>query len=178
SVATGRAAAPLAATQLFLPLVVQPGTISLAPDEQAVLNAVNNERAKLPNCPALTVSPALQQAARIHSDDMAARDYFDHKDPDGVDGVARAKAAGYASKYVGENVAAGQASAQIVMYNSNFGWMNSESHRKNILNCAYSETGIALTYQPDDKANVRLPNGSISGPFRYYWTQTFGNPNL
>ncbi|MBC8077434.1 MAG: CAP domain-containing protein, partial [Chloroflexales bacterium] len=125
SVAIGRAAEPAATTKIFLPLVVQPGASGLAPDEQAVLSAINNERAKLPNCPALTVSPALQQAARVHSDDMAARDYFDHKDPNGVDGAARAKVAGYTSDYVGENVAAGQASAQIVMYDSNFGWMNS-----------------------------------------------------
>jgi uncharacterized protein YkwD len=177
SIGVSRAAEPAASTGAFLPLVVKPGTNGLSFDEQFVLDAVNAERAKQ-GCPALRFNSTLQQAARAHSDDMAERDYFDHTDPDGGDSRARARAAGYPSTYVGENVAAGQNSGQMVMYHTTYGWMYSASHKTNILNCNYSETGIALTYQSDDKANVLLPDGSTGGPYRYYWTQVLGNPSL
>lgn len=177
SIGVGRAASPAVATRAFLPLVVKLGTNGLSFDEQFVLDAVNAERAKA-GCPALRFNSALQQAARAHSDDMAKRDYFDHTDPDGVDPITRAIAAGYPSEYVGENVAAGQNSGEMVMYHATYGWMYSASHTANILNCNYTETGIALTYQPDDKANVLLPDGKTGGPYRFYWTQVFGNPSL
>jgi uncharacterized protein YkwD len=177
SISVSRAAEPAASTTAFLPLVVKPGNNGLSFDEQFALDAVNAERAKA-GCPALRLNDTLKQAARAHSDDMAQRDYFDHTDPDGADPIARASAAGYPSKYVGENVSAGLSTGQTVMYDTNNGWMNSPNHKTNILNCNYSETGIALTYQPDDKPNVLLPNGALGGPFRYYWTQVFGNPNL
>jgi uncharacterized protein YkwD len=175
SVASGQAATPAATTRLFLPLVVQPGASGLSADEQFVLDAVNAERAK-GGCAPLSVSAALQQAARAHSDDMAKRDYFNHTDPDGIDVTARAAAAGYGSKYVGENVAAGQNSGQIVMYDATFGWMNSPTHKMNILTCNYTQTGIALTYDPNDKPTF-LVNGKLVA-FYYYWTQVFGNPSL
>ncbi|MFD0585593.1 CAP domain-containing protein [Dactylosporangium darangshiense] len=60
----------------------------------------------------------------------------------------------------GENIAAGQDSAEAVMRD----WMNSKGHRDNILNCSFVDLGVGLAYQI--KNNRKYP----------YWTQDFGTP--
>lgn len=171
----GRAAEPAAATTLFLPLVVQPGASGLSAEEQAVLNFMNQER-QTAGCPALAVSPALQAAARRQSQGMSTRDYFSHTDPDGNDAIRRARAAGYPSSFVGENIAIGWATPQLVMYSPDGGWMNSPGHRENILNCTYTETGVGYAFEPNDQFKLTV-NGRLIGPFFHYWTQVFGNPS-
>ncbi|BAU87675.1 allergen V5/tpx-1 family protein [Streptomyces laurentii] len=84
---------------------------------------------------------------------MAARDFFDHTNPDGDGPGERVTATGYQWSTYGENIAKGQATAAEVME----GWMNSPGHRANILNCDFREIGIGLH--------------TSGGP---YWTQVFG----
>ncbi|MFJ4922628.1 CAP domain-containing protein [Streptomyces sp. NPDC088725] len=120
--------------------------------ENAVLALVNQERAKV-GCAALTADASLGALAQDFSDDMAARDFFDHTDPDGRTPWDRADAAGV-SNLGGENIARGQADAQAVMD----AWMNSEGHRANILNCDYTRIGV----------------GVHTGPGGPWWTQDFG----
>ncbi|WP_263164536.1 sigma-70 family RNA polymerase sigma factor [Streptomyces sp. SCSIO ZS0520] len=118
-----------------------------------VTRLVNAERAKN-GCGPVTANPKLQSAAQSHSDDMADRDYFSHTDPDGGDPGDRITAAGYRWSTYGENIAAGQQTPSQVME----GWMNSEGHRANILNCGFKEIGVGL-------------RKDASGPI---WTQNFG----
>ncbi|WP_338931368.1 sigma-70 family RNA polymerase sigma factor [Streptomyces netropsis] len=120
---------------------------------QQVVNLVNEERAKV-GCSALTINPQLTTAAQRHSDDMAARDYMDHTNPDGQGPGERITAAGYRWSTYGENVAAGQSGPAAVM-NS---WMNSSGHRQNILNCSFKEIGVGVA-------------SDSGGP---KWTQVFG----
>ncbi len=63
----------------------------------------------------------------------------------------RVRAAGY-PRPAAENVAFGQSSADIVVA----AWMDSEGHRRNILNCEYTAIGVGF----DQRGN--------------YWTQDFG----
>jgi uncharacterized protein YkwD len=105
---------------------------------------------------------------------MALRDFFSHNNPDGLSAINRAQANGYPNSYVGENLGAGRADASAMLSD----WMKSPAHMANITNCQYTETGIGYYDQADDQNNVRLFNGSTGGPYRYYWTQVFGNPNL
>ncbi|MFI1654235.1 sigma-70 family RNA polymerase sigma factor [Streptomyces sp. NPDC020472] len=121
--------------------------------EKQVIDLVNAERAKA-GCGPLTEHPLLTQAAQGHSDDMAARDFFDHTDPDGDGPGERITAAGYAWSSYGENIAKGQTTAAQVMDS----WMNSPGHRANILNCGFKEIGVGLH--------------TSGGP---YWTQAFGS---
>ncbi|MFK0227427.1 sigma-70 family RNA polymerase sigma factor [Streptomyces sp. NPDC090303] len=121
--------------------------------QQEVIDLVNTERSKA-GCGPLTEHPLLTKAAQGHSDDMAARDFFDHTNPDGDGPGERVTAAGYAWSTYGENIAKGQATPAQVMDS----WMNSPGHRANILNCAFKEIGIGLH--------------SSGGP---YWTQVFGS---
>jgi uncharacterized protein YkwD len=133
--------------------------------ESEVVALVNAERARGGSCGAngefppsspLTVNASLHCAARVHSKDMADRDFFDHVNPDGFDPFDRMQEAGYGGFSVqGENIAAGTTSAQATMD----GWMASDGHCANILNPAYREIGVGA-YEG-------------GGQFVHYWTQTF-----
>jgi uncharacterized protein YkwD len=126
--------------------------------EAAVLALVNQARAKS-GCPALAAESHLAYAARQHSADMAARGYFSHDTPEGVDPGTRITQAGYRWSAWGENIAAGQPDADAVMR----AWMSSPGHRANILNCGFRHIGIGLAYS----------TGRSPTP---YWTQDFGTP--
>ncbi|MFF8791412.1 CAP domain-containing protein [Streptomyces globisporus] len=117
-----------------------------------VLALVNQERAKV-GCSPLSTSAPLTSLAQNFSEDMADRGFFDHTDPDGDTPWDRAAEAGVQG-LAAENIARGQADAQAVME----GWMNSEGHRANILNCDYKTVGIGV-------------HEGSGGP---WWVQNFG----
>ncbi|MEU2145910.1 MULTISPECIES: CAP domain-containing protein [Streptomyces] len=117
-----------------------------------VLALVNQERAKV-GCSPLSTSAPLTSLAQNFSEDMADRGFFDHTDPDGDTPWDRAAEAGVQG-LAAENIARGQADAQAVME----GWMNSEGHRANILNCDYKTIGIGV-------------HEGSGGP---WWVQNFG----
>ncbi|MFI8824680.1 sigma-70 family RNA polymerase sigma factor [Streptomyces sp. NPDC053431] len=121
-------------------------------DSREVIDLVNSERARA-GCGPLTENSLLTRAAQGHSDDMAARDFFDHTNPDGDGPGERVTAAGYRWSTYGENIAKGQRTPAEVMES----WMNSPGHRANILNCDFREIGIGIH--------------TAGGP---YWTQVFG----
>ncbi len=121
--------------------------------EEQVIALVNAERAK-EGCGPVTGNSLLARAAQGHSDDMAARDFFDHTNPDGAGPGERVTATGYGWSTYGENIAMGQQTAEQVMES----WMNSPGHRANILNCSFKELGVGL-------------HTGDGGP---YWTQVFG----
>lgn len=141
--------APASRPQATKPAAGQSGSSSAA---QQVVSLVNAERARA-GCGPLTENSLLTRAAQGQSDDMAARDFFDHTNPDGDGPGERVTATGYQWSTYGENIAKGQATAAEVME----GWMNSPGHRANILNCDFREIGIGLH--------------TSGGP---YWTQVFG----
>ncbi|GAA0213128.1 hypothetical protein GCM10010492_08630 [Saccharothrix mutabilis subsp. mutabilis] len=117
---------------------------------QRVVELVNEARAAA-GCPGLKVDQRIVNAAQAHSTDMATRGYFSHDTPEGVDFAERMRAAGYPNPG-GENIAQGYRTPEAVMK----GWMNSEGHRRNILNCGFTAIGVGLD-----------TNG-------HYWTQNFG----
>ncbi|MFD7437996.1 sigma-70 family RNA polymerase sigma factor [Streptomyces sp. NPDC059861] len=118
-----------------------------------VVALVNKERSAA-GCGPLSEDGQLNEAAQGHSQDMAARDFFDHTNPDGADPGQRTTAAGYNWSTYGENIARGQQTPEAVMDS----WMNSPGHRANILNCSFKDIGVGIH------------NGS-GGP---WWTQNFG----
>jgi len=122
--------------------------------EAQVLAIVNTERGKA-GCKPLAANSKLQTAARKHSADMAARNYFSHDTPEGVDFATRISNEGYRWSGAAENIAKGQRTPDEVMK----AWMNSSGHRANILNCGLKDLGVGLAYQ--GKSAV--------------WTQDFGS---
>ena len=130
------------------------GTDQVSRYEGEVLSLVNTERAKA-GCGAVQNNSLLHNAARGHSSDMAANNYFSHTSQDGRTFADRIRAAGYTGSAIAENIAWGQSTPQAVMTS----WMNSSGHRANILNCRYNALGVGLAYSSDG---------------RPYWTQDFG----
>lgn len=109
--------------------------------------------------PALRLASRLGEAARRHTHYMADSGHFAHEGPNGESVADRVVAAGYAYRYVAENIAAGQASANEVVV----AWMNSPGHRANMLNPTVVEIGVGYTFRTDD-------------PYHHYWTLVLAAP--
>lgn len=97
----------------------------------------------------------LASAAQAYSADMAARAFYAHTSPEGLEPWDRAAAAGATHRGIGENIACGQRSPREVVR----GWMNSPGHRANILKPDFTHIGIGF---------------AGGGPAGTYWTQLFG----
>jgi uncharacterized protein YkwD len=141
--------------------VPKPSTKPPAPSggaEAQVLQLTNNERAKK-GCGPLRTNSALTKAADLYATDMVVHHYFDHNSQDGRSPFDRMKTAGFKGGSMAENIAVGYKSAAAVVE----GWMNSEGHRKNILNCDYTMIGIGY-----DAGQVKSEWGPGS------WVQDFG----
>lgn len=132
--------------------------------EAQVLDLINAQRLA-GGCGALTLHPQLQAAAEGHARAMAVQNFFSHTGKNGSKLKGRVRAAGYKGGRLAENIANGQKTAASVVA----AWLGSAGHVKNIMNCAYQDTGIAMVYQADDDP---LP-GKGYAP-RYYWVQDFG----
>ena len=120
--------------------------------QQEVLNLVNKERTSRGLKP-LTLNVKLSNVATMKSQDMINKNYFDHTSPTYGSPFDMMNKFGISYRTAGENIAMGQTTPQQVM-NS---WMNSEGHRKNILNPNFTELGVGIA-----------SNGSS-----LYWTQMF-----
>lgn len=132
-----------------------PATGSAAQFAQQVADLTNVERAKA-GCGPLTVDAKAHSAAQVHSDDMVARHYFEHPDPEGHHADYRLEAAGYQWSLWGENIAYGQPDPAHVVDE----WMHSPPHRENILNCHFTAIGVGINF-------------GANGP---WWTQVFATP--
>jgi len=106
----------------------------------------------------LKVSGALAVAAQLHSEDMAAQNYFSHTSLDGRTFVDRIRQAGYTyNTWLGENIAAGYDTAQAVFE----AWRSSTGHNANMLNPNFVVIGIGIAY-------------NSSSLYGWYWTTDFG----
>jgi hypothetical protein len=117
-------------------------------DAADVMAKINLERTNR-FIPALTSNSKLSTAAGAKSNDMLARSYFAHVDPDGNYVWGRIESAGYAPYLtLGENLAMDFGSASGVVE----AWMNSPTHRANIVNQKFEDQGLASIYglfEPD-----------------------------
>ena len=154
------------ALMIALLLLSHTSTAHAGEMENAALSLINSARTKA-GCAALAINPKLQSAASGHAKAMARQNFFSHTGKNGSTAKSRINAAGYGWSAIAENIAAGQTSAKEVVST----WLASAGHKKNMMNCTYTETGLAVVYQDDD-----APISGHQYPFRYYWVQTFGRP--
>lgn len=89
--------------------------------------------------PQLRYNPVLEKAAQAKANDMAARGYFSHTTPDGAAPWRFFQQAGYLYLRAGENLAVNFSDSKDV----ETAWMNSPTHRANILQQGFTEIGIA-----------------------------------
>ncbi len=113
--------------------------------DAVLVDLTNTDRAAY-NLGGLSVNDKLTAAAQAKANDMATKSYFAHTSPEGVDSWSWFKQARYDFQNAGENLAVDFSDSADVER----AWMNSPSHRDNILNGKYTEVGIATavgTYQ-------------------------------
>jgi uncharacterized YkwD family protein len=84
---------------------------------------------------------ALSNLALAKAADMSNNNYFDHTSPTYGSPFDMMKQYGISYNTAGENIAMGQRSPEEVMTQ----WMNSEGHRKNIMNPSFTTIGVGYT---------------------------------
>ena len=104
-----------------------------------VMKLVNNARAAI-NGAVLKKNDLLQKAAEQKAQDMIENNYFAHISPQGKSPWDWINQSGYEYRYAGENLAINFTNAK----EQQQAWMDSESHKKNILSSDYEDTGVAV----------------------------------
>jgi uncharacterized protein YkwD len=112
----------------------------ISADVEEFVSLMNAHRASV-GCAPLTWNPAVAVVAQAHSDDMVARAFFAHTNPDGASPFDRLRNAGVTHSRAAENIAWGYSSAQAVLD----GWIGSPGHQRNLENCDLTEHGVGLT---------------------------------
>jgi uncharacterized protein YkwD len=111
-----------------------------------------NEARKQNGLPELLADETAAQIALSHSANMVGADFFSHKDPQGRDLLARSREGGLRGwRALGENIAYNQGYDQPAQAAVE-GWLNSPSHRANIMHSMYTHTGIGVCVAPDGRA--------------------------
>lgn len=120
----------------------------ITPD--AVIELTNKDRMKL-GVEILQENQILNTAAQKKLDDMSKNGYFAHTSPKGVEPWHWFDMAGYDYLYAGENLAINYKNVE----DQEQAWMNSTTHRKNILNPKYADIGVAVgTVKIDDRESL------------------------
>jgi uncharacterized protein YkwD len=133
--------------------------------QREVLRRVNEARGTGLRCGARSMAPAaplawdvsLYGAAASHSTDMARRNYFDHRSPEGRSVRQRASIHRYPWRNIGENIAGGDSTVAEVMQ----GWLASADHCVNIMDPGFSDVAVACAQQPATQWGT-------------YWTMVLG----
>lgn len=127
-------------------------------DQTLVLT--NQERAKSGLAP-LSLNAKLSSAASAKASDMFQNQYWAHVSPSGKEPWSFITASGYSYRLAGENLARDfNHTTDMVI-----AWMNSPTHRANIMNGRYTEIGLAVV------------NGQLQGIDTTLVVQMFGAPN-
>jgi uncharacterized protein YkwD len=118
-------------------LPFEPRRLTVSPEAEAkMLELLNEERTSRGLSP-VTVDPTIVEVARAHSRDMWERKYFSHQNPDGEDPFDRMKEGEVSFRAAGENLALAH-----TVERAHRGLMNSEGHKRNLLDPAFKRIGI------------------------------------
>ena len=126
---------------------------------EKIIELTNLERSKS-SLGMLRENRLLSEAARQKAADMFAFNYWAHVSPSGRTPWAFFGDVGYKYQYAGENLARDFSDPQAVVN----AWMNSPSHRENMVNSKYQEIGVAVV------------NGTLQGVETTLVVQLFGTP--
>ena len=141
--------------------VLKPGILGYSSEitVQKVLSQTNNERQKI-GLPPLQYNDILSQSAAAKATDMFANNYWAHNSPQGKTPWDFFKSVGYKYSIAGENLAKDFYDTDGLLK----AWMNSPTHRDNIVNTKYQEIGVAVV------------NGVLNGVKTTLVVQHFGTP--
>lgn len=125
-----------------------------------VLVDLTNESRVALNVAPLTRSPVLDQVATLKADDMSTKGYFAHTSPEGITPWYWFQKVGYVFLYAGENLAINFTDSKDI----EDAWLNSPTHRANLLNINFKEIGLATV------------SGVYNNGPTIYVVQEFGTP--
>lgn len=140
-------------------VVIENTSLLSAVIPKALVELANNNRIQN-NVSHLSTNAVLEAAAQLKANDMAAKSYFAHVSPEGLTPWHWFKQAGYDFQYAGENLAVNFSDS----YDVDRAWMNSPTHKANILNGKFTEIGIATA------------KGYYNGQETIFVVQMFGKP--
>ena len=117
----------------------------MAQVESMIFNKVNEERSKSGLAP-LSYNGTMERYARLKSQDMGDRGYFDHNNLEGELITAQMQRDGVSYNSWGENIAyiSGVSDPAALANQFMTNWMNSSGHRANILSSNFSSIGIGV----------------------------------
>jgi uncharacterized protein YkwD len=154
----------IAAVVLAVVLLVGRDGVSYIQQTAAVVTAtlvsLTNESRADKNLYGLQESDALTRAAQAKADDMASKGYFSHSSPYGKLFWEWIREAGYGYSYAGENLAISFSDSEEIID----AWLDSPSHRANVLSTNFSEIGVATA------------TGTYKGRPTTFVVQMFGTP--
>lgn len=101
---------------------------------------LTNEVRQQYNLSLVQEDPLLNKAAQNKAEDMFKNKYFSHYSPAGISPWYWMDKSGYDYYYAGENLAMNFLDTEEVIK----GWLNSPSHKENLLNKDYKDMGIAV----------------------------------
>lgn len=112
--------------------------LELTEDEKKFLNLINSNR-KNNGLTELKIDNTIQNVARLKAQDLERNDYFSHLSPTYGNIDSMLTSFGVTYSVAQENIAGNQNLSGAVE-----AWMNSESHKANILNNDFNYTGVAI----------------------------------
>jgi len=127
------------------------GIISTITAEELI--DLTNKKRQENNLPELKLNPVLVEAAQQKGADMMVKNYWAHTSPDGKTPWYFFKNVSYQYLYAGENLARDFVDSSSVVS----AWMNSPTHKDNLLSSRYQEIGIAViqdTFQGQESVLV------------------------
>lgn len=124
-----------------------------------LIRLTNSQRQKY-NLSNLNYNDKLSQAAQKKAEDMFTKNYWAHYGPSGIAPWDFIMDSGYQYEYAGENLAKNFLFSQGVVD----AWMESPTHRANVLRKEYSDVGFAIV------------NGVLNGEETTLVVQMFGKP--
>lgn len=126
----------------------------------AVLADLTNEERSADNLQELSINEVLNQAAELKAEDMVSKGYFAHTSPEGLTPWYWLEKVGYKYQYAGENLAINFSDSKDVTE----AWMNSPTHRANIIKDKYTEVGTGVA------------KGIYEGKETIFIAQVYANP--
>jgi len=117
-----------------------PKDIFFADITKSALFELTNRNRLLAGLEPVKENQKLNQIAYLRAKDMFSKNYFSHSSPEGTSPWYWFKEEGYNYQIAGENLAIGFLDSEEVIE----GWLNSPSHKRNLLNPKFKEMGITV----------------------------------
>ncbi len=153
----------LLVSQFMMGTTMYSGPVIMNGDAKAIAKNIiilsNKERDNI-NLNELYENETLDKAAELKLKDMFNKNYWDHSGPNGETAWDFVSNTGYQYLLAGENLARGFSNSDETVK----AWMNSPTHKENILNNRFQEIGVAVG------------SGKINGNLTTVVVQIFGEP--